>query len=134
MKKKFLGIDYGDKRVGLALAEGNGPALPFKVIINNTLPTGRQENLIQDIQEIINQEYINEVVVGLPHSFSGKENERLNITKIFIKNLQAAVNINVATADEQLTSKLYEKMGVKKDIDKHAATAILDTYLTQNDS
>ena len=44
MRKIFLGIDYGDKRVGLALAEDRGPALPFKVIENT-------KNLIQDIEE-----------------------------------------------------------------------------------
>ena len=127
MIKKILGIDYGDKRVGLALAEEAGPALPFKVIENN-------KNLIKDIKDIIDQEYISELVVGLPHSFSGQENERLVITKNFIKDLQENLNVNVATVDEQLTSKLYEKMGVNKDIDKYAATAILDTYLIQNDS
>ncbi|MBT4209304.1 MAG: Holliday junction resolvase RuvX [Candidatus Komeilibacteria bacterium] len=127
MKNKFLGIDYGDKRVGLSLAEDKGPALPFKILQNT-------KKLIQDIQEIIDQEYISEVVVGLPHSFSGQENERLIITKNFIKKLQDNLEIKVATVDEQLTSKLYEKMGVTKDIDKHSATAILDTYLSQNDS
>jgi putative holliday junction resolvase len=124
MNKKFLGIDYGDKRVGLSLAEDKGPALPFKVIQNT-------KNLIQDIQDVIDQEYINEIVVGLPHSFSDQENERLIITKNFIEKLQASLKINVATVDEQLTSKLYEKMGVTKDIDKYAATAILDTYLNK---
>lgn len=125
-RNKFLGIDYGDQRVGLALAEGSGPALPFKVLKNT-------KSLITDIKDIIRQENINNIVVGLPHSFSGQENERLVITKNFIKDLQKALDINVATVDEQLTSKLYEKMGVMKDIDKHAATAILDTYLIKND-
>jgi putative holliday junction resolvase len=127
MRKIFLGIDYGDKRVGLALAEDRGPALPFKVIENT-------KNLIQDIEEIISQGNIDQLVVGLPHSFSGNENERLIITQNFIKKLEDNLKINIATVDEQLTSKLYEKMGVTKDIDKHSATAILDTYLSQNDS
>lgn len=126
MRNKFLGIDYGDQRVGLALAEGSGPALPFKVLKNT-------KRLIEDIKDIIKEEDINNLVVGLPHSFSGQENERLIITKNFIKDLQKVLDINVATVDEQLTSKLYEKMGVVKDIDKHAATAILDTYLIKND-
>jgi len=124
---RFLGIDYGDKRVGLALADSGGPALPFKVIANQT-------DLIHQIQDIVDQENINIIVVGLPNSFSGKDNERLQITKDFIKNLENNFDLEIATVDEQLTSKLYENMGVKKDIDKHAATAILDTYLTQNDS
>lgn len=126
MKNKFLGIDYGDKRIGLAIAEGSGPALPFKVILNT-------KNIIKDIQDVIDQEYINKIVVGLPNSFSGQVNERFTITENFIKELKEKLSIDVFTVDEQLTSKLYEKMGVSKDIDKHAATAILDTYLIQND-
>jgi len=125
--KKFLGIDYGDKRIGLSLAEGNGPALPFKILQNN-------KNIISDIQDIIDQEYVNEIVVGLPHSFSGQENERLLITQNFIRDLQEVLSVDVHTVDEQLTSKLYEKMGINKDIDKYAAAAILDTYLIQNAS
>lgn len=124
--KKFLGIDYGDKRVGLALAEDRGPALPFKVLQNSN-------QLFQDISNIIQQENIDEVVVGLPHSLSGQKNQRLSITKRFIDNLKSTLNIKVSSVDEQLTSKLYERMGIKKDIDKYAAAAILDTYLSQND-
>ncbi|MFA6307997.1 MAG: Holliday junction resolvase RuvX [Patescibacteria group bacterium] len=126
MNKKYLGIDYGDKRIGLALAEGKGPALPFKVIAND-------KDFLKNIKEIIVQEYISDIVVGLPNSFSGEENERFILTKNFIEHLQRDLAINIATVDEQLTSKLYEKMGVSKDIDKYAATAILDTYLIQND-
>src|SRR3989339_298801 len=121
-KKKFLGIDFGDKRVGLALAEDKGPALPFKVIPNDS-------KLVASLQEIIKQENITAVVVGLPHSFSGQENERMFLTKKFVEILQHNLSIEVYTIDEQFTSKLYEKMGVTKDLDKHAATAILDTYL-----
>ena len=126
MYKKFLGIDFGDKRVGLALAENKGPALPFKILINN-------KQLMPDIQAIIQEENITDLVVGLPHSFSGQENERMLITKKFIKNLEHNLNITIHTVDEQLTSKLYQKMGIVKDLDKYAATAILDTYLAQND-
>jgi len=127
MQNKFLGIDYGDQRIGLAIAEGGGPALPFKVVQNT-------KNFFEEIQNIIDQEYINKIVIGLPHSFSGQENERLLVTQNFINKLQKKLDIEVLTVDEQLSSKLYEKMGVSKDIDKYAAAAILDTYLMQNDS
>jgi len=122
MNRKFLGIDYGDKRIGLALAENKGPALPFKVILNDN-------NLIDNIKKIIAEESISDIVVGLPHSFSGQGNERLRLTENFVSKLKKSLDINIDTIDEQLTSKLYEKMGVSSEIDKHAATAILETYL-----
>ncbi len=123
---KLLGIDYGDKRIGLALAEAGSLALPYKVIDN--------DSVLEEINKIIKEENITTVVVGLPHSLSGNDNERLNITKQFIKYLENNLTVSIKTVDEQMTSKLYTKQGVKKDIDKHAATAILDTYLAQNDS
>lgn len=125
MRKNFLGIDYGDKRVGLALAKGSDLALPFKVLQND-------KDLLTAIEKIAKEEEIDIVVVGLPHSFSGQENERLSKTKDFVDRLIDNLEIQVDTVDEQLTSKLYEKMGVKKDIDKHAASAILDSYLKIN--
>lgn len=125
---KILGIDYGDKRVGLALAELGSIAVPLKVIQNKGLG-----GLLEEIKEIIKSEEINNIVVGLPHSFSGNSNERLEITQSFVDFLKANLEIGISTVDEQLTSKMYENMGVKKDIDKHSATAILETYLAQND-
>jgi len=130
MKQKILGIDYGDKKIGLALAETGSIAAPYKVLKNRNL-----EQLLEDIKEIIQTEEVNIVVVGLPHSLTGHDNERLKITEDFIQLLNrylSVYNVPVKTVDEQLTSKLFHKMGVEKDIDKHAATAILDTFLSQD--
>lgn len=124
MAINFLGIDYGDKNVGLALAQDRGPALPYKVVKNN----GR-DDLLAELKKIIDSEAINIVVVGLPHSFSGKDNERLLITKQFVGYLQDNLDIEVMTADEQLTSKMFSKLGVKNDLDKYSASAILETFL-----
>lgn len=127
MKKqhKLLGIDYGDKRIGLAIAELGSIAVPLKVLENN-------KDLFKNLQEIISQENIDEIVVGLPTSLSGQSNERLIITQEFVDLLEENIKTPVKVVDEQLTSKLYTKQGVKDEIDKHAATAILDTYLEQN--
>ena len=125
--KKYLGIDYGDKRVGLALAAEASIALPYKVLLNNNL-----EQLLADLQKMIEQENISLIVVGLPHSLSGNLNQRLAITQRFVDVLKVKIAIPVVTVDEQMSSKLYERQGVKKDIDKYAASAILDTYLTQH--
>ncbi len=124
--KKYLGIDYGDKRVGLALAAEASIALPYKVLLNNSL-----EQLLVDLQKIVEQENISLIVVGLPHSLSGNLNQRLAITQRFVDILKVKIAVPVVTVDEQMSSKLYERQGVKKDIDKYAASAILDTYLTQ---
>jgi putative Holliday junction resolvase len=94
--------------------------------------TSQQQELITELKQIITEENIDAIVVGLPHSLSGQTNERLQITEKFIADLKQQVDVSIETVDEQLTSKLYSKMGVTKDIDKHAATAILETWLAQN--
>ena len=124
MKQKFLGIDYGDKRVGLAIAEDGSIALPYKVLQNNNLG-----NLLEQLKEVIQIETISLLVVGLPHSLSGRENERYKITRNFVNFLKSNLDIKIETVDEQFSSQLYQKQGVVKDIDKYAATEILDTFL-----
>lgn len=118
----MLGIDYGDKRVGLALAELGSMAIPYKILANST-------DLFSELEKIISQENISLLVVGLPHSFSGKNNDRLEITQNFITDLKKHFSLEIVTVDEQMTSVLYAKQGVKKDLDKYSATAILETYL-----
>ncbi|PLX26343.1 Holliday junction resolvase RuvX [Candidatus Parcubacteria bacterium] len=122
---RLLGIDYGDKNIGLALADIEGPALPFKILENKD-----KKFVLESLKDLIESENIEVVVVGLPHSLSGKENERLRVTRDFVSLLENDLNIKVATVDEQITSKMYAKLGITKEIDKHAATAILDTYIS----
>lgn len=126
---KILAIDFGDKRIGLAVAEFGSIAVPLEVVENKGYRL-----FLEKLKEIINQENIKVLVVGLPHSFSGDTNERLEKTKDFVDFLTKNINLEIHTVDEQLTSKLYTKMGVKNDIDKHSATAILDTFLSKNNA
>lgn len=123
---KILAIDYGDKRLGLAVAEFGSIAVPLDILQNNGY-----EKIIAKLKDIAKQEDIKIFVVGLPNSFSGQTNERLEKTQKFVNFLKNSIEQAVYTVDEQLTSKMYSNMGVKKDIDKHSATAILDTFLTQ---
>jgi len=127
MAKRLLGIDYGDKNIGLALADLGSIAVPYKVITN-----GGFESVVLELKDIITAESIELIVIGLPHSLSGETNERFEVTQKFVDDLKKELDLEVVTVDEQMTSQLYSRQGVKKDIDKHAATAILDTYLVQN--
>lgn len=97
-------------------------AIPYKILANSA-------DLFSELEKIISQENISLIVVGLPHSFSGQSNDRLEITKSFISDLKKHFSLEIVTVDEQMTSVLYEKQGVKKDLDKYSAAAILETYL-----
>ena len=124
---KILGIDYGDRNIGLALAEHNSIAVPYKVINNS-----KQEEILLKLKEIIKEEEIELLIIGMPYSLNSKENERTGITKKFISFLKDNLNLKIEIINEQFTSKLYTKMGLRDNLDKYSATAILDTYLEQN--
>lgn len=124
---KILGIDYGDKRVGLALASLESIAVPYLILANKSF-----DFLLAELKKIILAENITIIVIGLPHSLSGKSNERLTLTEKFVTQLKQNLATQIFTVDEQYTSKLYSQQGVTKDLDKYAATAILDTWLAQN--
>ena len=126
-KSKILGIDYGDKRVGLSVAAFESMAIPYTIIENKSFSF-----LLSELNKVIAEENITVVVVGLPRSLSGNSNERLVLTEKFITQLKQNLDLKIFTVDEQYTSKLYSQQGVKKDLDKYAATAILETWLAQN--
>lgn len=127
-REKFLGMDYGDKNIGLALGSLGSIAVPYKIITNIS-----QENIMAELEQIIKDEYIDGLVIGLPTSLSGQQNERSEITNNFIEYCRKHISVPVHVVNESFTSQLYTKQGVTKNIDKYAATAILETFLVQNE-
>lgn len=126
--KKFLGMDYGDKNIGLSLGELGSIAVPYKIIANIS-----QESVITELENIIKNEQIDGLVIGTPTSLSGDQNERASITNDFIEYCRQHISVPVHTVNESFTSQLYTKQGVNKDLDKYAATAILETFLAQHE-
>ena len=124
----LLGIDYGDKRIGLALAEESGPAVPWQIIEHPGL-----EPLLEQLQEMILETGISAIVVGRPIGMSGNITERTKITDDFIEDLRQATDIKVYTEDERLTSAaVTAATGQTRSLDDKAAAEILQTYLDRN--
>jgi putative Holliday junction resolvase len=124
----LLGLDFGQKRIGLALAEERGPAAPWKIIEN----TGT-DSVIDEIKEIILEHNITQIVVGWPLSLGGKVTERTQLTDAVIKALQLATDVEVVMEDERLTSSIVTKAtGDRKDIDDKSACEILQTHIDRN--
>ncbi|MEK7452900.1 MAG: Holliday junction resolvase RuvX [Patescibacteria group bacterium] len=119
---RYLGIDYGDKRVGLALSDEDGIlGMPFKTIQN--------QNLIKVLKKIIKDENVGMVIVGLPLNLNMQETGQTKKVNIFRDNLKRQINIPVEFENEFLTSVQAEKSGVGKDkIDEASAALILQSY------
>ena len=83
---KFLGIDYGDKKVGIATSDTEGVMAFSKCVIANT------SNLLEDISALVKDEGASEVVIGESRNFQGEEN--IIITGDFNANLKLWKYIN----------------------------------------
>lgn len=121
---RYLGVDFGLKRVGLAISEGE-LASPLKTIGVNGL-----EDSVASMIQIIEAERIDQSVVGMPEGETGK------LVKKFIRKLKAR-GVDIVEADETLSSqnalKSMIQMGVsrkkRRANDAQAAALILQNYL-----
>lgn len=129
--KKLLGLDVGDRRIGLALADSEVRiAVPFGYL-------ERSDQLIQQITEIILEHEIQVVVVGYPRNQSGEPTGQTVVTEAFVSELaNIEVDADLVFQDESLTSVEAERrLGAVKDkglIDAEAASIILQDYMEEN--
>lgn len=138
---RVLGIDYGSKRVGLALGDTDSRvASPWGVVPNEgTLA------LIARIKEIVDRDEVKTIVVGIPRPLrdTSAENEQVRAVRNFVASLKG-LGLAVHEADETLTSQLAARqaqeihppepgrrrgMGEKEKCDDLAAAAILQGWL-----
>ena len=104
---RWLGIDLGEKRVGLALADGDAADAISRPLM--TLRRGR--DLAADagsLQAVIEREGVDELVVGLPLEASGDEGPQAALTRTWGEAVAVSVGLPVAFRDERLTSHLAE--------------------------
>ncbi len=123
---KILGIDYGRKKIGLALAEGK-LASPLKV-----LRVKSQSEAISKIENEVEKEKIDKVVVGV------SEGEMREEIKKFVEKLKEKLNVSITTWDETLSTKDAIKLSIeagikqkkrKKMEDAYSATIMLQEYI-----
>jgi len=137
-----MSIDYGDKRVGIALSDPmHTIAYPFGVI--------NQKNevyLINEIFKIIKEKEIEKIIIGLPLSMSGSYSEQTKKVILFKdildkELLDKEINISIDTVDERLSSvsakNIMIEQGIKTGhnkgkIDELSASIILQEYLDSN--
>ena len=134
MLNRILSIDYGDKKVGLALSDPMKIiAKPYKTIINDS-----KESLLNDIIQIIQLKDVNEIVVGLPKTLKNTYSEQTYKVKDFIDYITDNLDIHVVIVDERLSSieakRSLINQGIKtghnkKDVDMTAAALFLQNYL-----
>ena len=123
---RFLGVDYGSSRTGLALSDPLGVTCrPFGILAQRD-----EERLIQGILEAATVEQVGSIVVGLPRPLSGKTNRQMESVLSFVKRLECEASIPVQTWDERFTTSLAQRGRTrKKPQDAVAACYMLQSYL-----
>ena len=134
-KGKYLGIDFGDKRVGIAISDFN-KEISFP---RDFLEFKSSKGLINQIRDICEREQIIKIILGLPIQMDGTFGERAKITKNFFDKLKESMpKIEVEFFDERLSTeyavKALHAQGIKaKDQkgkrDTLSAQIILQNYL-----
>mgnify|MGYP006292749827 CR=1 FL=1 len=134
---KCLGIDFGLKRVGLAISDAVGVmALPLA-----TLERTDNQTLFAELLAVLDRERVQTVVVGIPYGLNGEETLSTRQALNFVDRLKRRSDLPVITVDETLSSAIAEQRladagipGKKRKpvLDQVAAQVILETYLNQN--
>ncbi len=131
---RYLGIDFGEKRVGLALSD---PTLTIAQPLR-TLRYNNSGELIKKLKEVIDEFGVDKVVFGLPLTLKGTDSAKTTEVREFVKKLQDRISIPIVLSDERMTTvqaqltlqQLGKKPSKHRDIiDQIAAQFILQTFL-----
>jgi putative Holliday junction resolvase len=128
---RMLGLDIGDKRIGVAVCDPEHIlATPLTTIMNDD--SDKAMNMILDI---INENDIKQIVVGLPYSLDGSMGVQAEKTKIFVEGLSGKTDAAICFCDERLstvaTQRLLRDAGRKKEKIKDRRDAAAAAYILQ---
>ena len=123
---KILGIDYGEKRIGLAISDET-QTLARELDILSPKEFWKSLNLL-----ILNHS-ISKIVIGWPLNMSGGETQKTKEVESFKLKVESQTGLPVDIMDERLSSQMAEHIkGNKKDLDSLAAQILLQNYLDKN--
>ena len=134
---RALGIDYGERRIGVALSDPTGTlATPITTL---TQRRGKRPP-VRELERIAREAEVAQIVIGLPLSLAGEETERCVAVRALGEALAGRLGIPVAYVDERLTTvratRLVRGSGLPKSqrerkerVDAAAAALILQAWL-----
>jgi putative Holliday junction resolvase len=131
---RTLGVDYGERRVGLAISDELGLlALPLDI-----LPVQGSKQVIRDVLCLCQERQVAVIVVGLPLNMDGSRGPAVEAVERFVQELRRQGGRPVEVWDERMSSRQVERMLIDSDVsrsrrkgivDKLAAQVVLQSYL-----
>lgn len=131
---RTLGVDYGERRVGLAISDELGMlAMPLDILAAQSL-----KQVIRDVLCLCREKRVAGIVVGLPLNMDGSRGPAVESVERFVQELRRQGDLPVAVWDERMSSRQVERMLIDSDVsrsrrkglvDKLAAQVVLQSYL-----
>lgn len=137
---RALGVDYGERRIGLALSDPTGLlASPWKTITNDGNLSGAAARIVEELRALASDpDGLSVIVLGYPRRLSGAPNEQTPRVEGLAALLTREAGVPVVLQDERLTSHSADELLAgrekdwrrrKKEVDAMAAALILQDYL-----
>lgn len=146
---RYIGIDYGTKRIGIALSdEKRRMAFPYGVI-----PNLAKEKVAEKINKICKENKVEKIIIGKSVNYRGEHNPIMREAELFKKTLEETTNLPAVYENETMTTMEAERVlkgertrppvqnrrrktekffKMKKKLDASAAALILRSYLDKN--
>lgn len=132
--RRILGIDYGERRMGLALSD------PLGMLASSleTVTVNGDTDAARKVAEVCRARDVGRVIVGLPLNMDGTSGPMAQRVQAFVERLRTLLTLPVEACDERLTTRMAERVLLDADVsrarrkevrDKMAAQLILQSYL-----
>jgi putative Holliday junction resolvase len=131
---RILAVDYGEKRIGLAVSDELGiTASPLM-----TLARQGDDETVRQIAQLASKLRVTQIVVGLPRRTDAQEGEMERKVKAFAEKLRQAISVPVVLFDERFTTRIAEQVLLEADLsrrkrkqvrDRLAAVILLQSFL-----
>ncbi|MFP4057315.1 MAG: Holliday junction resolvase RuvX [Candidatus Brocadiia bacterium] len=137
---RVLGIDYGERRIGLALGDTEAPVATGLPTIQRAPSHG---DPVEAIARVCREHQVDQVVVGLPLHMDGSRGDQARRAQAFAQRLRRALDADVVTWDERLTTRQADRAMLQADLsrarrkkrrDRLAAQLMLQSYLDAHTS
>jgi putative Holliday junction resolvase len=132
--KRILAIDFGDRRLGIAVSD------PTNLIAQGVTTLLNDSTLFDRLRALVSEYRVGTILVGIPYTLKGEVGQKAREINRFVSELRREVVVSVVTWDERFTTKLAHEamiqMGIKKknrrrkeNVDRLASVLLLQSYL-----
>lgn len=124
---RYLGIDYGQKRVGLAMSDQQGIISQ----VFRTIEKKSEKDLILQLLAIIKEYNIAEIIIGLPKNMNNTLGEKAKEILAFVELMREYIVNPIHLWDERLTTREAERMLIEADISRSKRKKVVDSIASQ---